>query len=229
MATVSYEELEFEVFPDVYPPSEESFLLAKYAKNVKGRVLDLCCGCGFIGIINAKRNPGNSVLGVDISPSAVENSKLNAKKNGAGNYCCIKSDLFKGIRSGGLGGVGLRGQSPLGLTFDWIICNPPYLPTSRKEKLPKPLNFAFDGGKDGRKLIDRMIGEIGKNNHLTGNGNKGGWSLSGKGGLLLLDSSLDDTGKTIAMLEKIGFGVKILETEHIFFEDLNILEARGRQ
>ncbi len=38
--------------------------------------------------------------------------------------------------------------------FDVILFNTPYLPTENDEVLDDNLNYAFDGGLDGRKVID---------------------------------------------------------------------------
>ena len=193
---IYFESLEFEIFEDVYPPSEESFLLAKYAKSLAGRILDMGCGSGFLSIINAHKNPENEVFGADISMRAVENAQLNAKKNNVKNCKFLQSDLFSKARG----------------KFNWIVSNPPYLPTGKREKLKKPLNYAFDGGIDGRKVIDRFIGKVGD-------------YLVDGGGVIMLDSSLDKTDVSIMMLQYRGFEVEVLDKEHIFFEDLSILKA----
>ncbi|OIO20795.1 methyltransferase [Candidatus Micrarchaeota archaeon CG11_big_fil_rev_8_21_14_0_20_47_5] len=186
----------FEVFEDVYPPSEESFLLAKYARKLKGKILEIGCGCGFLSVINAQENRENEVIGVDVNEEAVRNAKENAKRNGVKNCVFVEGNLFRGING----------------KFDWIISNPPYLPTAKNEKLHGKINLAFDGGKDGRKVIDRLVQEAGEH-------------LKEEGGLLLLDSSLDDTNKTVKMLKEEGFAVEVLEKERHFFEELSVLKA----
>ncbi len=47
----------------------------------EGRVLDLGCGYGVIGIVLAKLNPRLEVYMVDINPQAVKLARLNAKRN----------------------------------------------------------------------------------------------------------------------------------------------------
>jgi len=70
----------------------------------------LGCGTGIISVLAAKKNA--RVVSSDINPTAIENVKLNAKKNGV-EITTYLSDLF----------VDLPQQQ-----FDFIIINPPYYP-----------------------------------------------------------------------------------------------------
>ena len=185
---------------EVYEPREDSFMLADYVKGSKGRVLDVGTGCGIQAVLASKS--ADYVLGIDINEKAVELAERNAKSNGCKNCEFKKSDLFENI------GVGKNKN----VKFDVIIFNPPYLPTNEEDKIKGELNKALSGGKDGREVIDRFIKEVKK--YL----NKGGK-------ILMVDSSLDTTKKTIDMLEEKGFKVRILETKKMFFEELSVIEA----
>lgn len=196
MTMTYYEDYEFMDDSDVYEPREDSFMLADYVKGAKGKVLDIGTGCGIQAIIASKT--ADYVLGVDINEKAIELAKKNAEKHNCTNCEFKKSDLFQDIKNGDI--------------FDLIIFNPPYLPTKEEDKVEGELNTALDGGKDGRETIDRFLMDVKK--YLK---------IGGK--MLMVDSSLDNTKKTIDELENQKFKVKILETKKMFFEELTILEA----
>ena len=94
--------------------------------------------------------------------------------------------------------------------FDVILFNTPYLPTCKDEIIDDNLNYAFDGGEDGRKVIDRFLKEV--KNHLND-----------KGKVQLIQSSLSDNEKTMAILENEGFIVEITASEHFFFEEVVLI------
>lgn len=75
---------------------------------VKGKVLDLGCGYGVVGIAVKKLNPMLDVTLSDINERAIELAKLNAKKHNL-NIAVIKSDIFSNIDE----------------KFDTILLNPP--------------------------------------------------------------------------------------------------------
>lgn len=194
------EDLRLEITPEVYEPSEDSFLLMKHSRKLRGEVLDVGCGSGIQSLINAKNNPENFVTGIDVNKSAVECSRYNAKINKLKNAEFRLSDLFEKVPR---------------KTFDGIIFNPPYLPTSEDEKIRGKLNYALDGGKDGRLIVDRFL--INFDRYL---------SLNGR--LLLVQSSLNNLEKTTGMLEKKNFETEILEEESFFFEKLYIIRAERK-
>jgi ubiquinone/menaquinone biosynthesis C-methylase UbiE len=75
-----------------YSISQSSFAHrdALLFENVKGAVaLDYCCGNGEVAIEMAKRG-ASKVLGIDISPVAIENARELAKDAGVGNICEFK-------------------------------------------------------------------------------------------------------------------------------------------
>jgi release factor glutamine methyltransferase len=190
--------LVLEVPDSIYEPSDDSFLLMKHSKNLKGKVLDMGCGCGIQALINAKNNPNNFVLGVDINPTAIETSRYNASINGIKNAFFSESNLFDNISHS---------------KFHGIIFNPPYLPTQDDEKIKSSLNYAFDGGKDGRFVIDSFLYDFEKH-------------LEDDGILLLLQSEVNNVEKTIAVLEGKDFMVSIRDRVSFFFEKIYLLEAR---
>jgi len=131
------------VFPGVYAPCEDSFMLVDSAiSRASGHILDLCCGTGIVGVCLA--DGAESVTAVDLNPSAVKNTCENFKLNGFyGKLCAVVGDLFGPLR---------------GNLYDLILMNPPYLLDSDWE----PKDLSWSGGEKGRKVIDRFLREVGK-------------------------------------------------------------------
>jgi release factor glutamine methyltransferase len=189
----------------VYNPADDSELLAEEAvkvvkKNNCKTILDMGTGSGIIAIACALANPQAKVTGVDLSKEAVACAKKNAKSNNAKNCEFFISDLFSNKKV-------FKNRK-----FDLIQFNPPYLPTSKDEKIKGNLNFAFDGGKSGRETIDRFLEEFEK-------------YLNAGGILLLVDSSLGNTNKTLEKLKAQGFNVELIASKPFFFEKLSVIKA----
>ena len=117
------------------PETEELVALALKNINSNTTVLDMCTGSGAIAItINKQSNA--TVTAVDISKTALEIAKTNAKNNDA-NVNFIQSDMFNNVSG----------------KFDVIISNPPYVKSGDIENLQREVKFepviALDGGQDG--------------------------------------------------------------------------------
>ena len=188
--------LKIETNEEVYEPAEDSFLLAKHAAKITGRVLEIGCGTGIVSLHCAASNQENAVEGVDVNPAAVSLAKKNAKTNGIKNARFYESDFFSNVTG----------------KYDWILFNAPYLPTEDYERLKGKISFAFDGGKTGREVIERFIAEVPE--HLE----KGG-------GILLIVSSLSGTKEIIKKFREHGFDAKIIDEESLFFEKLYVISA----
>lgn len=191
----SYKGLLFSIPDDVYFPADDSILLADAAAGLSGNVLEIGCGCGIASLVISKT--ADLVTGVDINPEAVICAKANAEHNKITNADFIKSDLFSNIEK---------------TAFDAILFNPPYLPTKKEERLRGSLNYAFDGGDDGRATIDRFLKEF--NDYLKP-----------QGMLLLVQSTLNDYNKTCAILENLGYRISVTNRKDFFFESLLLLRA----
>lgn len=83
-------------------------LLSALPEEVSGRVLDLGCGWGCVGVSVGKKWPMARVVMCDVNERALELAKENARKNGV---------TAEGVLSDGLSNV--EG------TFRFIITNPP--------------------------------------------------------------------------------------------------------
>lgn len=86
-----------------------SRLLIESAGPLSGRVLDLGCGWGPVGLSLALNNPSAQIVMADINERAVELSERNRRVNCVLNAQVLSSDGFESI---------------LG-TFDHILTNPP--------------------------------------------------------------------------------------------------------
>jgi len=182
---------------DVYEPAEDSFMLADAAASLRGSILEIGCGSGIASLACARADARNEVLGVDVNPSAVACANDNAKSNHITNARFIESDLFQGVPK---------------RRFDAIMFNPPYLPTKKEERLGGEINSAYDGGKDGRVVLDRFLEGFDD-------------FMKPSATLLLVQSSLNAPDKTKDKLASLGYEVGIAAEERFFFEKLLLLRT----
>lgn len=132
--------LPFKVTPDVLIPRQDTETLVEWAiSNLeKGdKVLDLCTGSGCIAI-SVSKHASACVNALDISESALEIARENAKLNDA-DITFIKGDAHA-----------FCGLSDL----DMILSNPPYIESKTVLELEKKVKdfeprLALDGGSDG--------------------------------------------------------------------------------
>jgi release factor glutamine methyltransferase len=205
LPSISFGTLRLSLAPTVYEPAEDSFLLATYASSIVGgkKILEIGCGSGIVSLAAAHADAANSVLGVDLNPAAVECASKNAKENGIKNAKFIRSDIFAAV--------------PFGANFDFILFNPPYLPTTREEKLAlEDENLAYDGGESGLETFYKFASQVGS--HLTPNGKTA----------IIATSLKDGIKKSFAELEKQVGTTQILAEEKFFFEKLALIEATKR-
>lgn len=116
------------------------------------KIADVCCGSGCIGITLKKEVENSSVYMVDVSNEAIEITKKNAKNLDAEVEAEV-GDFITPI---------LEKK----LTFDVVLCNPPYI--KNEEKLDSLVvdnepNIALFGGVDGLdfyRIIFKHFDEI---------------------------------------------------------------------
>jgi release factor glutamine methyltransferase len=127
--------------PGVFRPISDTWLLADAfdAEPLPpgARVLDLCSGSGALAIRAAGRA---EVTAVDVSRRAVATIRLNARLNGV-KVRAVRGDLLDAVR---------------GERFDAIVSNPPYVPAPSDELPARGPERAWDAGRDGRALLDRI-------------------------------------------------------------------------
>ena len=141
--------------PGVFQPPSDAWLLVEYLKRERvaagARVLDLCTGSGVLGIAAALEGAAGVTV-VDISRRAVRGARLNGRTNGV-SVEAVRGNLFEPVG---------------GRRFDLILSNPPYLPGDISELPRRGLARAWEGGRTGRELIDRIA--AGARDHLTPGG-----------------------------------------------------------
>lgn len=144
-------EHEFQVDPRVLVPRPETEHLVEaavaYLSGLDApRVIDVGSGSGCIAISVACAVPTATVVGVDLSPEALELAQQNARALGADTVQWVQGDLLEGIEG----------------SFQLILSNPPYIPSADlAELMPSVRDFephlALDGGADGLELYRRLV------------------------------------------------------------------------
>lgn len=137
---------------------EHALKLIKERNLDNVRVLDLCTGSGCIAITVKKEMPSAIVVATDISAEALSLAKKNATSLGA-EVTFYAGNLFDALKDED--------------KFDFIISNPPYIPTADLSKLDKEVveyepKLALDGGIDGLDFYKKIKDTFG--NYLTDNG-----------------------------------------------------------
>lgn len=198
--SIEYNDVVLKIPSKVYHPHEDSYMLANCVKQIAyGKFLDMGCGSGLQGIIAAKKKEVTQVTCIDSSLCALRAAKKNAKRNKIRKKIkFIQSNLFDEVHG----------------KFDVIAFNPPYLPTDElDESIETYARATWDGGRNGRKILDPFLEQFEK-------------YLRVNGVLLLVQSSLNNSKKTINALKKKGFTVQRAAHEKFFFEELIILKAQ---
>ncbi len=188
----------FEIETDdlVYIPSDDTFLLAENLEIKEGQsVLEIGTGSGLVSMYASLLT--DDVTATDINFNALELAEKNFKLNNINTIKLEFGDLFEPVKD---------------RKFDVILFNTPYLPTDSDDIINDDLNYAFDGGLDGRKVIDRFIKEA--PNHLND-----------KGIIQIIQSSLSDNDRTLDMFDRNGFVAEIAESEKFFFEEIVLINA----
>jgi release factor glutamine methyltransferase len=91
--------------------------------------------------------------------------------------------------------------------FNTIIFNPPYVTSDPLHKMNK-VNFALDGGFEGREVIDRFLESYKE-------------YLLPRHTVLMVESSQNNYMKDVERLD-----AKIVGKVHMFFEDIVVLEFK---
>jgi release factor glutamine methyltransferase len=197
MHSFHYLDLEILIHPEVYDPAEDTFLLLEALTITPNEtVLELGTGCGLIALACAYK--GCRVVCTDINPFAVRLVHQNTQRN---------RDLLKGsieVRQGDLFSALSKNEQ-----FDLIVFNPPYLPTSKKDRGEHWFDVATDGGRDGLRVTRRFI--QGVKPHLLNTG-KAYFIFSSLSPRLALEKALKNQ----------GFAFKVSAHRRFEDEDLDV-------
>lgn len=192
---MNYGSVEYEECEEVYPPAEDTFLLIdNLIIDGSDSVLEIGTGTGLVSIYASFKC--SYVTSTDINPYAIKCAEHNVKLNNRTNISVIHSDLFENIND----------------EYDLILFNTPYLPVTEEEHINDDYSKAWDGGENGREVIDKFLKEA-------------PFYLKKDGKIQIIQSSLSDNDKSIEMLEKEGLKAEITAIEHVFFEDITLITA----
>jgi len=192
------DDLKIKICENVYPPSEDTFLLIDALKkyNVKRKkILEIGTGTGIIAIYLAKR--GAKVYATDIKKEAVQCAKENAKINKV-KIETIQSNLFENIKE---------------KNFDIIIFNPPYLPPNKEQDkyLTEKDKLDIIGGENGVETTIKFVKKVKK-------------YLNKKGKAIIIQSTLANLEKLNKTIKENNLKTKIIAKKRYFFEEIQAIE-----
>jgi release factor glutamine methyltransferase len=192
--------------PGVFQPRSDARLLAAAMRErglaVGARVLEVFAGSGAIAIA-AAREGAREVTVVDVSRRALVTSWVNARRNGV-RVRVRRGDLFAPVA---------------GERFDLILANPPYVPSTDGALPTAGAARAWEGGGDGRALLDRLCAAAPE-------------QLAPGGTLLLVQSSICGERATLDRLAATGLHAERVAAARgplgpLMRERAPLLEARG--
>ena len=177
----------------VYGAAEDSHLLARAAVervDAGDLVLDLGTGSGYVAATVAETT-GARVIGSDINPHA-------CRRADEAGVEAVRADLVAPFRDG---------------VFDWVLFNPPYLPTAEEEARDDWMERALSGGESGREVIDPFLDTVRR-------------VLAPDGRVLLLVSSLTGVDAVRDRARANGLTTRPVSEESYPFERLVVLSLR---
>ncbi|WP_062210337.1 HemK2/MTQ2 family protein methyltransferase [Streptomyces sp. NBRC 109706] len=193
------------MLPGVYAPQADTLLLAAALRAERicpgMDVLEVCSGSGALSAYAARL--GARVTAVDIGRRAVLSTRINAVLAGR-RVTVRRGDLTTAVA---------------GRSYDLLFSNPPYVP-SPLDTLPRTgAARAWEAGRDGRALVDRICAAAPA-------------MLRPHGVLLLVHSGLCAEEETLLRLEEAGLRAAVVERARIPFgpvlrERLPWLRRRG--
>ena len=136
--------------PEVYPPREDTFLLLPFARvPSRARVLEVGTGAGRIALAAARA--GARVVATDLNRRALGPLRQQAIAEGL-DLSVVRTDLARGLGR-----------------FDYVLSNPPYLPTGPEQHdVDGGIDLALDGGPDGTCVLERLLTQLPE--HLASGG-----------------------------------------------------------
>jgi release factor glutamine methyltransferase len=168
-------------------------------------LLDLGTGSGNLPIAIAKHHKTAVLTTVDVSPEAVAVARRNAAKHGvAERVTFLEGDLFAPL--------------PAGAAFDFVMSNPPYIPTDDIAGLTAGVreyepHRALDGGADGFAVFERIVAAA------PGYLKPGGWLM------LEIGAPQEKPGRERLATVR---GFELAETVHDYSGHPRVLKARWR-
>lgn len=204
MPVAFWQDYEFDVPDGVYYPAEDTYLLLDYLAEiiVEAQPRDLCeigCGSGIVGISLALLCPEMRATLTDIDPFALQAARSNAMALKVTDRVGIHvSNLFWNV--------------PKGMTFDWVVFNPPYLPATGEVE-DSAIVRQTEGGPSGLRVIRHFLGEVTE-------------FLKPNSRVFFIASSLSP----LKVLERVCARKQVQlwrrRVDHVFFEDVILFECQ---
>lgn len=192
--------------PGTYPAQGDTELLADTMRErglAAGRdVLDVCTGGGALALAAAGADAA-SVTAVDLSFRSVLTARLNNRLHRR-QITVLQGDLFAPVA---------------GRRFGLVLANPPYVPASSDDLPRHRPGRSWDGGVDGRAIVDRICDEVPA-------------VLAEDGIVLLTHSALTDEEQTVQRLQSSGLQARVVRRAHEPFGPVmrrraRLLQERG--
>ncbi len=180
--------------PGVFVPRRRTELLVREAVRLGRRgalVVDLCCGCGAIGIAVARGLGAARLFAADNDPASTRCAVRNVEAVGGQVY---DGDLYGALP------MDLHGR------VDLLVVNAPYVPTEQIAFMPTEARDheprgALDGGLDGLDLHRRVAAEAP--------------SWLQRSGILLIESSVPQAGATARAMAEAGLIPHVVHDDEI--------------
>jgi release factor glutamine methyltransferase len=190
------EEYNLKIPNTVYPPREDTDLLAKtligFNPGPGRKLLEIGSGSGVISIFAKKL--GWDVVGCDINPLAVAGSRGLAEKYNVENIEFIEG----GIEPKSEQSVKIFEKGP----FDLILWNLPYLEKPNKNELLGPLEDASLSNIGEQKLHEVLLKKIGSEE-----------GLSPEGGVILIHNDIGSGRMLTSECRKLGWACKSINNK----------------
>lgn len=185
--------LRFTLDEGVFIPRRRTEFLVREAiahANSGATVLDLCCGCGAVGLAICSAITDAELYAVDIDPVAVTNARRNFDVFGGRVF---EGDLFDPLPDALHGKVNI------------LTANVPYVPTAAMELMPaESRDFepraALDGGADGLDVLRRVAAEAPR------------WLAPG--GHLFFETGVEQSMAAAEIVRSFGLTARIVTSQH---------------
>jgi release factor glutamine methyltransferase len=156
-------------------------------------VLDLCCGCGALGVamvtaLRAAGRPEGAFHAADVEPAAVRSARRNVEPLGGQVH---EGDLYAPLPPA------LAGR------IDVLLANVPYVPAEAIALMPAEARLheprvALDGGADGLDVLRRVA--------------DGAPAWLAPGGHLLMESDERQAPAAVTVLARSGLSPRVIST-----------------
>lgn len=154
--TVGFHNIELSVRPGVLVPRPDTETLVEAALQLMRPpdgepiyVADVGAGSGAVGLAIAAAREDTRVFQTDVAPIPLEVTRENVRRLGLEKRVAVLQGT-------------LLTPIPLDRTIDWVVSNPPYIPSAVIETLQPEVahhepRVALDGGRDGLTIVRALI------------------------------------------------------------------------